>query len=94
MDYFEIIGTFGLILIILGWGIQVMRSSKTGLVVPVELSILYAVGSFLLFLYSIYLEIVVFMVLNLAAASVGIISVVQYLRWKAKDSENKKVKEK
>ncbi|MCX8196987.1 MAG: hypothetical protein N3G80_01585 [Candidatus Micrarchaeota archaeon] len=60
----ELVGIAGLLLILLGWGLELKRKREK---IPTMFALLYAAGSLLLTIYSIFLNNLIFAILNACA---------------------------
>ncbi len=87
----DIYGLIGILLILGGWAYETLIALKAGKTsIPLAFSILYGAGSLLLFVHSLLLNDLVFMVLNVFATLIPLVNIVLAV----KNKENKKGKRK
>jgi lipid-A-disaccharide synthase-like uncharacterized protein len=80
---YELIGTAGLVLLLIGWLVELYQTVKAGKAsVPLGFTILYFAGSSMLAYYALLLNDFVFVTLNGAAAIIALINAYYVLRGK------------
>lgn len=75
----QIVGLVGLLLIAAAWAVNIIRRSPPP---PVDLTALYLLGSVALTIYALFLNELVFTVLNAAASVLSFINLLRALRIK------------
>ncbi|MEM1924169.1 MAG: hypothetical protein QXR64_05305 [Pyrobaculum sp.] len=75
----DILGVVGLFLIAAAWAVNILRNSPPP---PIDLTVLYLLGSVSLTIYALFLNDIVFITLNTASSVLSFINLVRALRIK------------
>ncbi|MEM0369105.1 MAG: hypothetical protein QXK71_07725 [Pyrobaculum sp.] len=75
----DILGVVGLFLIAAAWAVNILRNSPPP---PIDLTVLYLLGSVSLTIYALFLNDIVFITLNAASSVLSFINLVRALRIK------------